>query len=184
MLFGFLLPVLEYYSAVRCLAADTHHKLMNRVVSGASLLTGGLFECDLAHLRSVAVLYVHTKSRAPSLLYMSRMWRCVLHVVLWSHISTLMRLLAAEPHSTAGLLFPFQYLCGTILVTPNSMVWGWQVSRAGPMTFYFPWCSLLFCLLQFSLSLLSFYGLVLWGWGLRTDRVLITLSQPCTANIF
>ena len=36
----------------------------------------------------------------------------------------------------------------------------------------------------FSLSLLSFYGLVLWGWGLRTDRVLIALSQPCITNRF
>ena len=35
-----------------------------------------------------------------------------------------------------------------------------------------------------SLSLLSFYVLVLWGWGLRTHRVLIALSQPCTANLF
>ena len=30
----------------------------------------------------------------------------------------------------------------------------------------------------------SFYGLALWGWGLRTDRVLIALSQICIANIF
>ena len=36
----------------------------------------------------------------------------------------------------------------------------------------------------FSLSLLSVYRLVLWGWGLWTDRVSITLSQPCTADIF
>ena len=35
-----------------------------------------------------------------------------------------------------------------------------------------------------SLSLLSFYGLVLWGCGLRTDRVLIALSQPFIANLF
>ena len=34
-----------------------------------------------------------------------------------------------------------------------------------------------------SLSLLSVYRLVLWGWGLRTDRVCITLSQPCTADL-
>ena len=45
-------------------------------------------------------------------------------------------------------------------------------------------CSLIFCLLLFSLSLLSFCGLVLWGWGLRTDRVLIALFQPCIANLF
>ena len=36
----------------------------------------------------------------------------------------------------------------------------------------------------FSLSLLSVYRLVLWGWSLRTDRVYITLSQPCTADLF
>ena len=34
-----------------------------------------------------------------------------------------MRLLAAEPRGTAGLLFRCQYLCGTILV----MVWDWRV---------------------------------------------------------
>ena len=37
---------------------------------------------------------------------------------------------------------------------------------------------------SFSLSLLSVYRLVLWGCGLRTDRVYITLSQPCTADFF
>ena len=46
-----------------------------------------------------------------------------------------MRLLSAEPRINAGLLFPCQYLCGTILVTPCSMVWDWRVSRAGPMPF-------------------------------------------------
>ena len=53
---GFVLPVLEYCSAVWCSAADTHLRLLDRVVSGASFLTGGVFECDLAHRRSVAVL--------------------------------------------------------------------------------------------------------------------------------
>ena len=32
---GFVRPVLEYCSAVWCLAADTHLKLLDRVVSGA-----------------------------------------------------------------------------------------------------------------------------------------------------
>ena len=36
----------------------------------------------------------------------------------------------------------------------------------------------------FSVSPHSVYWLVLWGWGLRTDRVYITLSQPCTADHF
>ena len=68
---------------------------------------------------------------------------------------------------------------------PYSMVWDWRVSRAGPMLFY--WLKLLYpyySILLFFLSLLSVFRLVLWGWGLRTDRVYITLSQPCTANIF
>ena len=46
---GFVLPVLEYCSAVWCSAANTHLKLLDRVVSGANFLTGGVFECNLAH---------------------------------------------------------------------------------------------------------------------------------------
>ena len=64
------------------------------------------------------------------------------------------------------------------------MVWDWHVSRAGPMPFYWHSCSLHFCLLLFLPFLLSFYGLVLWGWGLQTDIVLIALSQPCITNLF
>ena len=41
----------------------------------------------------------------------------------------------------------------------------------------------LLCLLLFSLSLLSFYGLVLWGWGLRTDSVDRSLPG-CLATFF
>ena len=50
------------------------------------------------------------------------------------------------------VLFPCQYLCGTILVTTCSMVWDWRVSRAGPMPFYWPSCSLAFCFLFYTLS--------------------------------
>ena len=41
-----------------CSAADTHLKPLDRVVSGESFLTGGVFECDLAHCRAVAVLCI------------------------------------------------------------------------------------------------------------------------------
>ena len=37
------------------------------------------------------------------------------------------------------------------------------------MPFYWPSCSLPFCLLLVYISFLSFYGLVMWAWGLRTD---------------
>ena len=60
---GFVLPVLEYCSAVWCSAADTHIRLLDRVVSGASFLTGGVFECDLAHRRYVEVLCLLYKIR-------------------------------------------------------------------------------------------------------------------------
>ena len=50
---GFVLPVLEYCSAVWCSAANTHLTLLDRVVTGASFLTGGVFECDLAHRGSI-----------------------------------------------------------------------------------------------------------------------------------
>ena len=59
---GFVLPVLEYCSAVWCSAADTHLRLLDRIVSGASILTGGVLEWDLAHHRSVAVYVCCTRS--------------------------------------------------------------------------------------------------------------------------
>ena len=49
-------PVLGYYSAVWCSAADTHLKLLDRAVIGVRFLTVGVFECEIAHRRSVAVL--------------------------------------------------------------------------------------------------------------------------------
>ena len=109
-----------------------------------------------------------------------------LHAVLWLHIGTLMHSLAAVPCSTVGLLFPFQCPSGTILLAPFSMVWDWRVSRAGPTLLYYPNCCSIPTIVfnSLSLSLLSAYRLVLWGWGLRTDRVYITLSQPCTADLF
>ena len=54
---GFLLPVLEYCSVVWCSATGKHLKLLDRAVSGAWFLTRGVFECDITHRRSVAVLY-------------------------------------------------------------------------------------------------------------------------------
>ena len=38
-------------------------KLLDRVVTGASFRTGGVFECDVAHRRSVAVLCMLYKIR-------------------------------------------------------------------------------------------------------------------------
>ena len=135
-----------------------------------------MFECDLAYRRSVAVLCMLYKIRCNPL-------HPLYGVLPVPYVPVrVTRGAVIEPRYTyapprcrtsqySRLLFPFQCLCGTILVTPYTMVWDWQVSRAGPMPFYWPSCSLPFCLLLFSRSLFSFYGLVFWGWGLRTIRV-------------
>ena len=60
---GFVLPVLEYCSSVWCSAADTHLKLLDRVVSGACFLAGGVLNCNLSHRRSLAVLCMLNKIR-------------------------------------------------------------------------------------------------------------------------
>ena len=64
---GLVLPVLEYCSAVWGSAADTRLKLLYRAVSGASFLITGVFECDLAHRSSVAVLCMLYKIRCKQL---------------------------------------------------------------------------------------------------------------------
>ena len=46
-----------YYYCCYC------YKLLDRVVSRASFLTGGVFECDLAHCRSLTVLCMLYKIR-------------------------------------------------------------------------------------------------------------------------
>ena len=79
-----------------------------------------------------------TRCTVLMVLCLDLMCQCGLHGVLWSHIGTLMHRLAAEPSSTAGLLFPSRCLSGTLLLTPYSMVWDWRVSRAGPMLLYCP----------------------------------------------
>ena len=121
----------------------THHKLLDRAVSGALFLTGGVFECDIAHRRSVAVLCMLYKIRCNPMhplngLYLGRMCQRGLHAVPWSHIGILMCPIAAQPRSTAWPLFLYQCPSGTILLTPYVMVWDWRASRAGPMLFYWP----------------------------------------------
>ena len=63
MLSGFCPASFEYCSAVWCSAADTHLKLLNRAVSGARFITGGVFECGISQRRSMAVLCMLYKTR-------------------------------------------------------------------------------------------------------------------------
>ena len=79
----------------------------------------------------------------------------------WTHIGTLMRRLPAEPRSIAGHLFPSQCPSVTILLTPDLMVWDWQVSRGGPMLFY--WTKLLYSPFLFFLSIGCYCGAGAFG---------------------
>ena len=71
-----------------CSAAGTHHKLLDRVVCGASILTGGVFECDIANRRSLAVLCMLYKIRC-NLLYNSQYRRTfnAFSVSLWKYLA-------------------------------------------------------------------------------------------------
>ena len=116
-----------------------------------------MFECDLAHRRSVTVLCMLYKIRCSPLhphygaLLVPYVPVRVTRGAVIAYRYTDMCLLAAEPRRIAGLLLTFRCLCGTILETPYSMVCDWRVSRAGPMPFYWPSSSLPFCLLLFSI---------------------------------
>ena len=76
---GFVLPVLEYCSAVWCAAADTHPKLLDPVFSGLSVTLHivDLWRCFLCCTRSGVTLCTHFMA-----FYLSRMCRRVLHAVL------------------------------------------------------------------------------------------------------
>ena len=120
------------------LAADTHLKRLDRVVSGARFLTVLLppiadeqchtqtrpvFECDIAHRRSVAILCMLYKIRCDQVHPLNGVLPgpyvpVRLHAVLWSHIDSFMRLLAAEPRSTAGPFFPLSVSLWNDLASP------------------------------------------------------------------
>ena len=61
---NFVLLLLEFCSAVWCLAADTHIWLLDCVVSGASFLAGIVPGCNIFHRRSVQVLCMLCKIRS------------------------------------------------------------------------------------------------------------------------
>ena len=130
---GLVLPVLEYCSTVWCSSPDTHLKLLNRAVIGAQFLTGGVFECDIAHCRSVAILCMLYKIRCspvhplngalPGPRASAGYTRCSGRTSVHLCASSLQ-----NPHTTARLLFPSQCPSGTILLTSYSMVWDWRIT--------------------------------------------------------
>ena len=86
--------------------------------------------------------------------------------------------------SLSRLLFPFHYLCATLLVTLYLMVWDWQVFRAEQMLFYWPSLLTLFAFYYSPFRFHLFCGLVLWGSWSSDFKVTIPLSQPYIIDLF
>ena len=154
----------------------THLKLLDRVVSRACFLAGGVLNCDLSHHQSVAVLCMLYKIRCNpkhplcGALPVPYVPVRVTHGAFITHRYTF-----APPRCRTSqyrrTFIPLSVSLWNDLVDPYLMVWDQLVSRAGPMPFCWPSCSLLFCLQLFSLYLLFLYGLIVWGWVLQTDGV-------------
>ena len=109
----------------------------------AGFLTGGMFECDITHRRSMAVLCMMYKNKCNPMHppngalpgpYVP-VW--VLRGALVAH-----RYTYAPPRCRTSqygrLSFYTQCSSGTILLIPYSMVWAWRVSRGGPVLFHRP----------------------------------------------
>ena len=111
-----------------------HLKLLDRAVSAARFLTGGVFECDISHRRSVAVLCMLYKIRCNPL--------HPLNGALPGPYVLVRVTRGAQPRCStlqySRTFIPSRSPSRTILLTPYSMVWDWRVSRAGPMLFYWP----------------------------------------------
>ena len=179
---GFVLPVLEYCSAVCCSSADTHLKLLDRSVSITRFLTGGVFECDITHRRSVAVLCMLFKIRCnprhqlndalPGPYVPLRVTRGAL--VAHRYTYAIPRCRTSQFRRTFVLLSVSLW---NDLADPVFGCVGGGFQDQGRCFFIGLSCSIpTIVFYYFSLSLLSVYLLVLYALGLRTNRVHTTLS--------
>ena len=168
-----------------CRYRVTHLKLLDRVFSSASFFTGCVIECDIAHIRSVALL---------CMLYKISVTRCTLYSVLYVPVRVTLGALVAHRYTYAPPRYRtsryrntfislsvslWNGLAGSVfdgvgMSGVNSKASAFLLSKSAHSHFVF------YCFPSSSF----FYWLVLWGCGLRTDRVQIALSQPCIANPF
>ena len=162
-----------------CSAADTHIRLLDRVVSGANLLAGCVVSVTfliltpelfcVSCIRSAVTRPMHPLcGTVPVAFCISAgyMW-CLSRSYLFTCTSSLPNI--TIPRS----FFLTRYFYGAILVTAcskgrcgtdgflraGSMLW---VGLSRSPRFYLP---------TFYLPLPSFYGLIVWSWDVCTDRV-------------
>ena len=126
-----------------------------------------VFECDLEHRRSVAVLFMLYKIRCNPMHHLYGALPVPYVLVRVTRGAVIAHRCTHAPPRCRTSQYRLTFislsvsLWNDLIVTPCSMVWDWRVSRAEQMPFYWPSCSLPFCLLLFSIFILSFYGFVL-----------------------
>ena len=133
----------QFWSIVLQSGVNTHLKLLDRAVSGARFLTGAVFECDISHRRSVAVLCMLYKIRCnpvhpldgalPGPNMPERFTRGALVAHRYTYAAPRCRIL-----QYSRTFIPFSVSLCNDFANHVSMVWDWWVSRAGPMLLYWP----------------------------------------------
>ena len=160
-IWSFVLPVLEYCSAVCCSAAHSHLKLLDRVVRGVVFLAGGVMECNLDHHGSVAVLCMLFKIKSNPMHPLS--WALPLpyvpmHVTRGALVAHIYRHSFAPPRCRTSqysrTFVPLSVSLWNILVAQYLMVWDWRVLRAEPMLS--GWPNLFFHFVSYYLLLFCF----------------------------
>ena len=148
-----------------------------------------MFECDISNRRSVAVLCMLYKIMCNQMHPLNGALPGPYVPVLVARGALLAHRYTYAPPRCRTLQYsrtfiPFSLSLWTArLAGFKSRTGGFQ--KQGQCFFISQSCSIpTIVFYSFSLSLLSVNRLVLWGWGLQTGRVYITLSQPCTVALF
>ena len=155
------------------LQIHTHLKLLDPVVSSARSLTGYVFKCDIAHLCSVAVICTLYKSMCNPIHH-----HCCALPVPYVPVQVTRDDLIAHRYTYAPprcrtsqhrkTFISISVSLRNDLANPVFDGVGLVGLKAVSTLFYWPKMLAPFLSLLPSISLLSFYRLVLWGWGLRT----------------
>ena len=167
-----------------CSAADSHLKLLDRVVRSTGFIAGGVLECNLAHCRSVAELCMLFKVKSNPMHHLSGALPLpyvparVTRGALLAHRHSIAPPRCRNSQYSRSFV-PLSVSLRNDLSDPvfDGVALAGFKSRANALLLE---GSALF-LSPTDLSFSSFHELVVWVWGLWTDSVL-TLSRPCTTN--
>ena len=181
---NFFLSVLDLCSAVWCSAADSHLKLLDKVVRSSRLSAGSDLECNLAHHRSVAVLCMlfKIKNNLMHILWavqcLCRMCRLML-LVYFGYSSALVYASTFQNFSAKQEL----NLCPCLYRWLGGVGWASMNSRANKCFIVALICSFSFLPLFSPFfhpwgGYVALYNYVGDWWSV------LTLSQLCTADYF